>query len=337
MTPTRTPTQHTEARANARPERRHHPPCDLARRPAHPPPIRPNMASTYLARASTLTRSAFTVASGGFAGSVSAVTGLGGAVVFIPALSKLGYEARHIVGTAVVAVTGATSAGAFAYAQNGVSDVPAAVTVGCVGAACTPIGQIMARRLSGKTLRKMLGGALILCSPSAMLKKHAAETEESDDAKKDWVIKIDRPAPTNTWEIVRNQFLDRHDRWGGWIEAIKAEREFLALGAACGLLQGTVGVGGGVLVSAYLTGATDMEVHRICGTALLATVITNLAVSTAHFRNGNVKMRSAALLAGSAMACSYLVAKNVSMQIPESQVKQFIVVALISSGVSMLK
>ena len=102
------------------------------------------MASPYLARASSLARGAFTVASGGFAGSVSAVTGLGGAVVFIPALSKLGYEARHIVGTAVVAVTGATAAGSFAYAQNGVSDVPVAVTVGCVGAACTPIGQLMA-------------------------------------------------------------------------------------------------------------------------------------------------------------------------------------------------
>lgn len=297
-----------------------------------------SMASPHLARASSLVRGAFTVASGGFAGSVSAVTGLGGAVVFIPALSKLGYEARHIVGTAVVAVTGATAAGSFAYAQNGVSDVPAAVTVGCVGAACTPVGQLLAKRLSGKTLRKMLGGALILCSPSAMLKKHAQEVEEAGkDAKEGWAIKREREPATNTWEIVRNQFLDRHDKWGGWMEALRGEREMLALGVACGLLQGTVGVGGGVLVSAYLTGMTDMEVHRICGTALLATVLTNLAVSTAHFRNGNVKFRSAALLAGSAMACSYLVAKNLSLQIPEAHVKQFIVVALISSGVSMLK
>ena len=77
------------------------------------------MASPYLARASSLARGAFTVASGGFAGSVSAVTGLGGAVVFIPALSKLGYEARHIVGTAVVAVTGATAAGSFASRKRG--------------------------------------------------------------------------------------------------------------------------------------------------------------------------------------------------------------------------
>lgn len=293
------------------------------------------MASPALARASTLARSAFTIASGACAGSVSAVTGLGGAVVFIPALSKLGYDARHIVGTAVVAVTGATAAGSFAYAQNGVSDVPAAVTVGCVGAACTPVGQLLAKRLSGKTLRKALGGALILCSPSAMLKKHSEEVDPDVDRKAGWAIRREREAATNTWEIVRNQFLDRHDKYGGWLEAIKAEKEFLALGVACGMLQGTVGVGGGVLVSAYLTGMTDMEVHRICGTALLATVLTNLAVSTAHIRSGNVKFRTAALLAGSAMTASYLVAKNISMQIPETYVKQFIVVALVSSGVSM--
>ena len=310
----------------------------VAPRLAPSPRARRGDAIERATRASSLVRGAFTVASGGFAGSVSAVTGLGGAVVFIPALSKLGYEARHIVGTAVVAVTGATAAGSFAYAQNGVSDVPAAMTVGCVGAACTPVGQLLAKRLSGKTLRKMLGGALILCSPSAMLKKHAQEVEEAGkDAKEGWAIKREREPATNTWEIVRNQFLDRHDKWGGWMEALRGEREMLALGVACGLLQGTVGVGGGVLVSAYLTGMTDMEVHRICGTALLATVLTNLAVSTAHFRNGNVKFRSAALLAGSAMACSYLVAKNLSLQIPEAHVKQFIVVALISSGVSMLK
>ena len=158
--------------------RRHFAPRRAAVR-ASPRASRERWRLRHLARASSLARGAFTVASGGFAGSVSAVTGLGGAVVFIPALSKLGYEARHIVGTAVVAVTGATAAGSFAYAQNGVSDVPAAVTVGVVGAACTPVGQLLAKRLSGKTLRKMLGGALILCSPSAMLKKHAQEVEEA--------------------------------------------------------------------------------------------------------------------------------------------------------------
>ena len=66
-------------------------------------------------------RAAFSAASGSFAGAVSAITGLGGAVVFVPALSRLGFKAKDIVGTTVAAVTGATAAGSLAYAQKGVT------------------------------------------------------------------------------------------------------------------------------------------------------------------------------------------------------------------------
>jgi uncharacterized membrane protein YfcA len=66
-------------------------------------------------------RAAFSAASGSFAGMVSAITGLGGAVVFVPALSRLGFKAKDIVGTTVAAVTGATAAGSLAYAQKGVT------------------------------------------------------------------------------------------------------------------------------------------------------------------------------------------------------------------------
>ena len=66
-------------------------------------------------------RAAFSAASGSFAGAVSAITGLGGAVLFVQALSRLGFKAKVIVGTTVAAVTGATAAGSLAYAQKGVT------------------------------------------------------------------------------------------------------------------------------------------------------------------------------------------------------------------------
>lgn len=116
-------------------------------------------------------RAAFSAASGSFAGMVSAITGLGGAVVFVPALSRLGFKAKDIVGTTVAAVTGATAAGSLAYAQKGVTDLPCAATIGFAGAACTPIGQKFAQHISGPMMRRMLGGALILCAPSVLIKK----------------------------------------------------------------------------------------------------------------------------------------------------------------------
>jgi hypothetical protein len=39
-----------------------------------------------------------------------------------------------------------------------VTDIPAAIAIGVVGAATTPFGQMIAKRISGKTLRKVGGG-----------------------------------------------------------------------------------------------------------------------------------------------------------------------------------
>ena len=98
-----------------------------------------------------------TTAWGTGAGAVSALTGLGGAVVFVPACSRLGMTAKKIIGTTVVAVTCATSAGSYAYTEANVTDIPAAVAIGVVGAATTPFAQRLARGVSGKTLRRWCG------------------------------------------------------------------------------------------------------------------------------------------------------------------------------------
>jgi uncharacterized membrane protein YfcA len=314
-----------------------------------------------------------TTAWGTGAGALSALTGLGGAVVFVPACSRLGMTAKKIIGTTVVAVTCATTAGSYAYTQNNVTDIPAAFAIGAVGACTTPIGQRLARNVSGKTLRRWCGGALLACAPTAFMKKkkdgdHLTETTVDGDhapggtaevrpggaaalalagkadelvarggileylmtgKKKDqtqeptrvpvvsssaenvptndssrrrrgWFrsrgasnasdsptahsVREDKTSSTSSpsldadsssfekgqsgsaWINFFEQFRDRVERAGGVQEALWAEREHLLLGVAVGLLQGTVGVGGGVLVTTYMSIMSDMEVHRICAT-----------------------------------------------------------------------
>ena len=379
-----------------------------------------------------------TTAWGTGAGALSALTGLGGAVVFVPACSRLGMTAKKIIGTTVVAVTCATTAGSYAYTQNNVTDIPAAFAIGAVGACTTPIGQRLARNVSGKTLRRWCGGALLACAPTAFMKKkkdgehetettvdgdHApggtaevrpggaaalalagkadelvarggileylttrkkesgeetaggvvvsskaeatrprrrgwfgfggsargekekgvahspAETPRADDTSlnsSDGSV-VSRGQSGSAWVNFFEQFQDRVDRAGGVPEALWAEREHLALGVAVGLLQGTVGVGGGVLVTTYMSIVSDMEVHRICATALCATLVTNTAVCAHHFAHGNVRLRVAAVLGASAMAASYVTAKNVSLSVPEPVIRGFIAAALVASGVSMFR
>ena len=78
--------------------------------------------------------------------------------------------AKKIIGTTVVAVTCATSAGSYAYTEANVTDgFFAAVAIGVVGAATTPFAQRLAG-VSGKTLRRC-GGALLGCATAFMTKK----------------------------------------------------------------------------------------------------------------------------------------------------------------------
>ena len=84
----------------------------------------------------------------------------------------LGMTAKKIIGTTVMAVTWRHHRGFVrVYTQNNVTDIPAAFAIGAVGACATPIGQRMARNVSGKTLRRWCGGALLACAPTAFMKK----------------------------------------------------------------------------------------------------------------------------------------------------------------------
>jgi uncharacterized membrane protein YfcA len=372
-----------------------------------------------------------TTAWGTGAGAVSALTGLGGAVVFVPACSRLGMTAKKIIGTTVVAVTCATSAGSYAYTEANVTDIPAAVAIGVVGAATTPFAQRLARGVSGKTLRRWCGGALLACAPTAFMtkKKKGDKTTVDDDhapggtaevrpggaaalalaGKADELVKrggileninllrrdadargkrqasagansvretkgragvresanarggsgsgsgsgsiahsVKEPEASpadssvghhgNAWLNLQEQFRERmRVADGDFARALWNEREHLAVGLGVGLLQGTVGIGGGVLVTTYMSIVGDTEVHRMCATALCATLVTNTAVCTQHFIAGNVRMRVAAVLGVSAMAASYFTAKNVSLSVPEPVIRGFIATALVASGASMLR
>jgi uncharacterized membrane protein YfcA len=142
----------------------------------------------------------------------------------------------------------------------------------------------------------------------------------------------------NAWLNLQEQFRERmRVADGDFARALWNEREHLALGLGVGLLQGTVGIGGGVLVTTYMSIVGDTEVHRMCATALCATLVTNTAVCTQHFIAGNVRMRVAAVLGLSAMAASYFTAKNVSLSVPEPVIRGFIATALVASGASMLR
>lgn len=74
------------------------------------------------------------------AGIVSAMTGIGGAVIAIPLLLALGNEAHTAVGTAILLVTVAAANGAYSYSKRGLVDWHSAMRVGIPGILASVVG-----------------------------------------------------------------------------------------------------------------------------------------------------------------------------------------------------
>lgn len=84
----------------------------------------------------------------------------------------------------------------------------------------------------------------------------------------------------------------------------------VVIGLVAGVISGVLGVGGGTItipaMVLLLGGAHHIEQHTAQGISLAALMFTALAGAFIHYRQGNVKLRMALLIAPSGVAFSYL-------------------------------
>lgn len=78
----------------------------------------------------------------------------------------------------------------------------------------------------------------------------------------------------------------------------------LALGLAAGILSGIMGLGGGVVLIPGMVFLFGVPQHVAQGVSLAVIVPTAVAGATTHYRQGNVALRLALLLAPAAMVGS---------------------------------
>lgn len=80
----------------------------------------------------------------------------------------------------------------------------------------------------------------------------------------------------------------------------------LAVGLVAGVISGMLGVGGGTISIPAMVLLLGVEQHTAQGVSLAAMMFTALVGAFIHYRQGNVKLRTALLIAPSAAAFSYL-------------------------------
>jgi uncharacterized membrane protein YfcA len=95
------------------------------------------------------------------AGILAGLFGVGGGILFVPALVLLG-DAQHVaIGTSLLAILPTALAGTWRHARYGNVRWRAALVIGAVAAAAAQGGVLVAEALPEATLRKLFGGLLV--------------------------------------------------------------------------------------------------------------------------------------------------------------------------------
>ena len=95
------------------------------------------------------------------AGVLAGLFGVGGGILFVPALVALGLEHHVATGTSLLAIIPTVFVGTWQQARYGNVQWRAAGVIGVAAAAAAQGGVVLAEALSGGLLRKLFAGLLV--------------------------------------------------------------------------------------------------------------------------------------------------------------------------------
>ena len=96
------------------------------------------------------------------AGVLAGIFGVGGGILFVPALVALGLDHHDATGTSLLAIVPTVLVGTWQQSRYGNVRWRAALVIGVAAAAAAQGGFALAESLSDATLRKLFAGLLVL-------------------------------------------------------------------------------------------------------------------------------------------------------------------------------
>lgn len=227
---------------------------------------------------------ALTVCVGVLAGILSAMLGVGGAVVTTPAVRLLGATPIEAVGSTVPAIVPGAIAGALRYTREGLVDWRCALGLGISGAALSLVGALTSTVVDGGLLM-VLTACLMLWSGVTVVRgiePPGADPEMGDAAERS-VARGTTPAGSTPAVSEADASLA--------ISTAPPSRPLLpiiGLGMLSGFIAGLLGVGGGILMVPVLTGPLRTPVKSAVASSLVAVAIFSVPALIAHGLLGHI-------------------------------------------------
>jgi hypothetical protein len=217
----------------------------------------------------SLLRDALTLLVGLLTGMLSALFGVGGAIVSNPGVRALGAAPLVAVGTTLPSILPGAISGSFRYQRERLIDWQVVAWASAAGLASVVAGSLLSHAVPGNGHLLLLTIAVLLAF-TAWRTAFTGPSEEEEERG--------NPAPAAEQAHVR----------GGWRPAV--------VGLAAGLLSGLLGIGGGVVMVPAFTELMHLPLKSAIATSLVCVGIFGLPATVTHAILGDVDWRLAALL-----------------------------------------
>ncbi|MFN7149549.1 MAG: sulfite exporter TauE/SafE family protein [Microthrixaceae bacterium] len=210
-----------------------------------------------------------TLAVGVLAGMLSALLGIGGAVVTTPAVRVLGATPIQAVGSTVPAILPGAISGAWRYSRAGLVDWPLALGLGISGAVFA---------LAGAWTSSLVDGRLLMVMTAVLMLWSGISVFRGADRQ----------------EVVAAAAQDRHEALVGTGRADPVadgtgSRWLIGVvGAGSGFVAGLLGVGGGIVMVPAMAGPLGIPMKRAVASSLVAVAIFSIPALIAHVALGHV-------------------------------------------------
>lgn len=199
------------------------------------------------------------VLAGFVSGVLSAMMGIGGAVVTTPAVRVLGGTPIEAVGSTIPAILPGAISGAWRYARAGLVQWRLALPLGVSGSVLAVVGARLSDEVSGRVLMVLTATVMLWSGASVVHKVRRAAPDGAD------------PEPS--------------------AQAIAARDSIpllAAAGSAAGFVAGLLGVGGGIVLVPVLTGVLHLPMRRAVASSLVGVAIFQVPALLTHVWLGHV-------------------------------------------------
>ncbi|KDO31476.1 hypothetical protein SPRG_04091 [Saprolegnia parasitica CBS 223.65] len=275
---------------------------------------------------------------GAFAGTVSALTGVGGGIIIIPvnAGQVTGLTQQAINGTSIAAVTVSATVGSVNYLMAGCVNIPMAALVTCSSIFFTKVGVQLAHKCAQPSAPAPRRGAAMLISVPFIYFKHELQARRSDASRSDNISLEKR---------LDLQYFTHHADSSAYVDAVAknfphfcaVNAKYLVAGAISGFVSGLCGLGGGILMTTYLTAASEMPQADIIGTSLLGIVPVGLSSTYHNLQKKSVHLPSALKIGVGLVAGVAITSKYVTLNVSQENLRLILGSTLATSAIVMLK